>query len=305
MMSTHPSPQDRRFTLVVNPHAGAGRARERGTALQTELASRGLDAELIATQSIEHAQLVAEQAAAAGRIAVGCGGDGLLRAVAAGVHAAARAGAPRPLMAIQPGGRGNDFARTLGLPSEPALVAAQLATAAATPIDLIEVGEAIALGNVYVGFDSRTNELANALRRDLGRFTYTYAGARVALTLPRLRIELEIDGTAYAFDGQGVTIASSAYYGGAMNIAPGADPRDGVLEVICFAQTARLARAAALVALLRGRHERRADVHRFTARDNVTITLAPPMLAFSDGDPIATTPLTARLLPGAIGLLGA
>lgn len=298
---------ERCFTVIVNPHAGGGRARGRGQAVQQALLARGLDATLIATTSIEHARACAGEAASSGRIAVACGGDGLLRGVAAGLVLAGRAGGlavERPLMGIAPGGRGNDFARTLGLPDEPELVAEQLATAAANPIDVIDVDGEIALGNVYVGFDSRTNELANELRVNLGGFTYTYAGARVTWSLPQLAFSLTIDGSRHDFAGQGVTIASSAFYGGAMNVAPGADPRDGVLDVITFEQTGRAARAAALIALLRGRHLERSDVRRFPARD-VRLELAPTMTAFADGDPIAQTPLTARVVPGAIDLIGA
>lgn len=301
----------RRFALVVNPHAGGGQALGRGEALEQELIGRGLDTTLISTTSIEHARQAAADAAGDGRIAVGVGGDGLLRAVAGGLMAASREGrvglaGGRAVMAIAPAGRGNDFARTLGLPSETAGVAAQLQTAQSGAIDLIDVGGEIALGNVYVGFDSASNVVANALRVNLGGFTYTYAGARVAFTLPPLEFALTIDGgEPHRFGGQGITIASSAYYGGATLVAPGADPRDGVLDVICFEQSGRAKRAAALIALLRGRHLDRPDVRRFAARREVSIILEPAMLAYADGDPIASTPLTATLLPGAIDLIGA
>ena len=120
--------------------------------------------------------------------------------------------------------------------------------------------------------------------------------------MPVLEIELEIDGTRVNYSGSGVVIANAPFYGGAIAVAPGADPHDGLLDIITFHATSRIARSRALLALRGGRHVERTDVQRHTGR-RIEIRMAPALEAYADGDPVCMTPLDARVLPGAINVL--
>ncbi|MDO9353629.1 MAG: diacylglycerol kinase family protein, partial [Solirubrobacteraceae bacterium] len=228
--------------------------------------------------------------------AVAVGGDGLVRAVAAG---ASRHGGT---VGIVPAGRGNDFARTVGITKDVPAAVLTLLTADPRPTDCIAVNDRVALGNVYIGFDSLTNVAANQLRVNLGQFSYAYAALRVALTMPPLDFAIEVDGVRRTFTGSGVAVASSVYYGGAIPLAPTADPHDGLLDVVTFGFTGRRTRVTALLAMRRGGHIDRPDVDHARARE-VRIEVDPVLEAYSDGDPIAPAPLHVRVLPGAINLL--
>ncbi len=286
----------RAFVLIANPHAGRGQADEVVQTASGLLRSAGCEVASALTTSIEHADELAAEASDAGRVAVAVGGDGLVRAVASG---ASRSGGT---IGIVPAGRGNDFARTVGITKDVDVAVRTLLTATPRPTDCIAVNDQVALGNVYIGFDSLTNVAANRLRFNLGQFSYTYAALRVALTMPPLAFEIEVDGKPRAFTGSGVAVASSVYYGGAVPLAPHADPHDGLLDVVTFEFTGRRTRVAALLSMRSGQHLDRSDVTHTAARE-VRIALEPPLEAYSDGDPIATSPLHVRVLPGAIKLL--
>src|SRR4051794_1321061 len=114
---------DRPVTLIVNPSAGGGRAAQRLPAVEAELRALGIDFDRAETTTLAHAEELGRAAADAGRAAFTLGGDGLVGAVAGGL-----VGSDAPL-GVLPGGRGNDFARVLKIPKDPAEAVRALAAA--------------------------------------------------------------------------------------------------------------------------------------------------------------------------------
>ena len=107
--------------LVVNPAAGGGRTRRLLATVRGVLDDARVAHQVCASDSLEHARELAAAAAGRGDVAVAFGGDGMVGALAAAV-----AGADG-VLGIIPVGRGNDFARTLGVPLRPADAARVLA----------------------------------------------------------------------------------------------------------------------------------------------------------------------------------
>src|SRR5947209_9308671 len=101
------------LALIVNPHAGGGRAGRLLDDVSVALTKLGLEHHVEQTRSLEHARELARSAAARGEVAVGFGGDGLIGAVADAIKNTSG------VLGVLPGGRGNDFARLLGIPLEP------------------------------------------------------------------------------------------------------------------------------------------------------------------------------------------
>jgi diacylglycerol kinase (ATP) len=296
----------RSFVLIGNPHAGRGHAARVLANTADALLAAGAATRGELSTSIEHARELADGAAAAGEVAVAIGGDGLVRAVAAG------ASLHRGTVGIVPCGRGNDFARMVGIADVAASIRVLL-EAQPRPVDCIAVttGTAdgatdssyeVAIGNVYLGFDSLSNVLANDMTVNLGPFVYTLSALRVALTMRPLIFRLVVDGVPLEYVGSGVVVANSSFYGRGVPVAPGADVHDGVLDVLTFEQVNRRSRVATMLALRFGRHVGRTGVRHLRAR-KVEVRIEPPLEAYSDGDPIARTPLTASVLPGEIELL--
>src|SRR5918998_3512067 len=126
--------------LIVNPPAGGGLAAERLPRVEAALRARGIRFRVERTTSMDHARELARGARDAGEVAAAMGGDGLTGAVAGELR-----GTDAPL-AVVPGGRGNDFARKLGIPSEPEAAVAALAAGVTRTVDVAEAD-----GRVYLG----------------------------------------------------------------------------------------------------------------------------------------------------------
>ncbi len=115
------------LSLIVNPSAGGGRAGRALPGVQQALRDHGLEHHVERTRSLEHARELARQATAANETAVAFGGDGLVGAVAGALHEV------DGVLGVLPGGRGNDFARVLGIPLEPEAACAVLAKRRTSP----------------------------------------------------------------------------------------------------------------------------------------------------------------------------
>ena len=95
---------DRAVRLIVNPSAGAGRAARELPAVGAALRAHGVSFRVDRTTSIEHARELAREACRSREIAAAMGGDGLAGAVAGELRGT------DGVMAVLPGGRGNDLA---------------------------------------------------------------------------------------------------------------------------------------------------------------------------------------------------
>src|SRR5581483_8766619 len=136
------------LSLIVNPSAGGGRTGRALGPVRAELDRRGLDHHVEVTRSLDHARELAAAAASTGETAVAFGGDGIIGAVAG-----ALAGG-EGVLGVLPGGRGNDFARMLGIPRDPVKACGVLATGTTVPLDLGRAGDQTFVSIASCGIDS-------------------------------------------------------------------------------------------------------------------------------------------------------
>src|SRR3954453_14711453 len=111
--TTLPAAMEGAVCLIVNPHAGAGRALKLLPGVEAELRGQGRVFRVERTTSIAPARELARDAAGRGEIVAAMGGDGIIGAIADELKHG------RGLLAVLPGGRGNDFVRKLAIPFEP------------------------------------------------------------------------------------------------------------------------------------------------------------------------------------------
>src|SRR3954451_8169081 len=125
---------ERPVCLIVNPSAGAGRAAKLLPGVEAALRAHGLSFGGERTASMEHARELARGARDAGEIIAAMGGDGITGAVAGELRDGGG------LLAVLPGGRGNDFARKLGIPHDPVAACELLEHGRERRVDLAEAG---------------------------------------------------------------------------------------------------------------------------------------------------------------------
>jgi YegS/Rv2252/BmrU family lipid kinase len=287
---------ERDVALIVNPAAGGGRALRALPEVERALRGAGLRVRLAHTRDIEHARELGRAAGAAGEVAAALGGDGLVGAVADGLRET-----DGGLLAILPGGRGNDFARTLGVPRDPAGAAAAIANGRERAIDLGVCGERAFVGIASCGFDSDANRIANATRVP-GDAAYLYGALRALAGWRPAHFELELDGERLTHVGYSVAAANGRQFGGGMRLAPDASLEDGMFDVVTIADVPRRRFLRGLPRVFRGRHVLNDEVDVRRARE-VRIAADRPFALYADGDPIAELPATVRTLPAAVRVI--
>lgn len=291
----------RQFTAVVNPTAGGSAAVAALVPLARMLRAAGAGVEVEYSRGLDHARELARSAAQRGRAVLAVGGDGM-----AGCVGGALAGT-EAVLGLVPAGRGNDFARALGLPKDTAALADLLLHAAARPIDAIEAESALhprtaVLGSVYAGVDALANRHANNARLLRGAASYYVGGLRAVAAWRPVAFRVTVDGTRYERRGYTVVAANSAYYGSGRRIAPDARLDDGLLDVVFIGEAPKRLFFAIMDELRTGAHLRRPQVEVVRGRE-VRIEADQEVPYGADGEVDATLPVTARVLPGALNIL--
>ena len=282
-----------RLALVVNPAAGGGRGAKLLPALEKAFA--GHDVTVSLTTSLEHGEELARAAVADDRVVVAVGGDGLVGRVAGAVATA------RGVLGVVPGGRGNDFCRSLGIRSVAAACDVVL-TGVARPVDVGVVDGVPFLGIASVGFDSDVQERVLRTRVPLGQLVYLWAALATVRSWRDATFTLEVDGAPVSVTGWSAAVSNSGVYGGGMRLAPDASVTDGSLDLVTTSSMGRLAFLRSFPKVFRGTHVTHPAVDVRPAR-SVTLSASRPFRVFADGDPVATLPCTVTVLPGALQLL--
>ena len=113
-----------------------------------------------------------------------CGGDGSVHAVVAALH---RAGAAGPPVGLIPLGTGNDLARALGLPLDPAAAARVVLDGRPRTLDLlVDDAGGMVVNAVHLGVGAEAARQAAALKPRLGRLAYLVGGVSAGLRGARL-----------------------------------------------------------------------------------------------------------------------
>lgn len=288
------------FTAIVNPAAGGSASASSLIPLARLLREAGAEVAVEYSRGLDHARTVARDAAEAGRVVLGVGGDGMIGCVGG---ALAGTGA---VFGIVPAGRGNDFARQLGVPADPERLAPLLLEGEPRAVDAIEANGTPVLGSVYAGVDAVANANANRTRLLRGSAAYYVGALRAIVSWRAADYRVIVDGEEHRREGYTVVAANSGYYGFGKHVAPDARVDDGLLDVVLIRNASRLLFFAVMRELAEGAHVRRPQVEVLRGRE-VRIELAGPpgrTLPYgADGELPGVLPVTAKVMPGALRVL--
>jgi len=280
----------RALALLVNPAAAGGKALAAVEPARAELERLGATFRVIQTSSGEHAKKEATGAGSNGETVVAIGGDGIV-----GTLAGAICGTDTPLAMI-PAGRGNDFARVLDIPTDPA-EAARLAYEGETKLlDVGEVDGKSFVGIASAGFDSDANRIANEARIVRGNLVYAYAALKALAGWKPATFEVVVDGERHEVTGYTVAVANSKAYGGGMFLVPHAELDDGMLDVVMTGQTSKRHFLRSLPKVFKGTHLDEPTISVFKGQE-IKVSADRPFVMYADGDPLAELPCTVQVRP--------
>jgi YegS/Rv2252/BmrU family lipid kinase len=287
----------RKLCLIVNPNAGGGRTAKALPEVEQALRLHQLEYRVELTRSIEHAIELAKEATQRGEVSVSYGGDGLAGAVAHALRGT------DGILGVLPGGRGNDFARKLAIPTDPAPAAEILAHADPRTVDVAEVDGRTYLGIASYGFDSDCQDLANATTVVKGQLVYVYSALRTLAAWKPAKLSFSADGgEERTITGYAVAACNSGVFGGGMALAPDASMEDGLLDVALTLDSSKLNYVRGIPKVFKGTHLEDPSFELFRARE-LRVDAERPFRIYADGDPIGTLPATIRAVPGALRVL--
>ena len=182
--------------FVVNASAGTHDIDAKCAVIASALAAGGRQGELLVFRPYELQQVATQAAAhaAARKTAViAVGGDGSLSTVAQAAHTAGCA------MGVIPYGTFNYFARTHGIPTDPAAAARMLLDAHPSPVQVAAINNRLFLVNASLGLYPELLQDREAYKARFGRSRWVALVAGVATLLRaqrRLRLHIETGSTA-------------------------------------------------------------------------------------------------------------
>jgi YegS/Rv2252/BmrU family lipid kinase len=278
----------RRFALLVNPASAGGRALEALPKVHSALDGLGAPHRTVTTRSIDHAYEEAGRAVADGETVVSLGGDGLLRPLAGALKGTGSA------VALIPCGRGNDLARVLGVPTDPAEAARLAVEGEERLLDVANVEGTPFMGIASFGFDSDANRIANEAKLIKGNAVYLYAALRALAMWKPATFTVTVDGERHQIIGYSVAVGNSKAYGGGMYVLPQAVLDDGQLDVMLAKKSSKSRFLIELPKVYKGTHNDPQYVE-FLRGEEIEVSADRPFVIYADGDPIAATPAIMRV----------
>ncbi|PJF42667.1 MAG: hypothetical protein CUN55_09725 [Phototrophicales bacterium] len=302
-----------RTLIILNPHAGSGRAGRLWQQIEPLLWERLGELVIAVTQ---HPDDVAEHLDKAQSVGitkvVAIGGDGTNHAIINAIQQLALRNPELPPMtyAQLPIGTGQDFARTLNIPTVPELAVEWIANAQPAPIDLgllhyenQKSYQRYFLNIASVGVGGEVDRRVNRLKKRRA-WSFKVASIQSLLTFRPPRLKVWLDEKLWYDDKSWiVVIANGKIFGHGMKIAPHARLDDGLFDVILVGDVSRYRTIRAFNTVYSGRHLEQNGVY-YQKAQRVRIENEEGLLGLDmDGEYVAGTQLQFEVRPAALHML--
>ncbi len=305
--------------VICNPVAGGGRGLAALAMLKRILDAEGVRYVSEMTHRRGDAVRLARSAVLQGCSAVvAVGGDGTLFEVVNGVMNPAGPGnESRERAGIAVGllqaGRGSDFGRSAGIPSDVEAACERLLEGRTQMIDLGHVTYTSFRGAEQsrffanaagLGFDAEVTVRANAAPRALGGTVPYLTSLLTTLGTYRnkpVSVRVDDEGEWHAHVNS-VVVANGQFFGGGMKIAPNALLADGEFDIIVLGDMSKLDLMLNVPRVYDGSHVTHPKVRTMRGR-RIEVNSSTRVLLQADGEVLGTAPALFRIAPSALRLI--
>lgn len=283
-------------TLIANPQSGGSRGGQIFKQACLYFESQGWKFESCLTQDAGKAEKLALDAVNLGsRLIIVCGGDGTINEVVNGIIGS------QTILGIIPAGRGNDLAKTLGVPCSIPQACHKIITGNTRLIDTISLGSRHFTTIASLGLAAQVNLTAN--RNFPGNsFSYLAPLAQALREYNYPLIQVEHDGGHYQGNFTLLAVANSAYFGGGMKIAPQARIDDGLMDICLVKKTHPGTIFLNLPGIYSGNHITKPYVMYWKSRE-LKVDSAIPLPIMADGEFFQSTPAYFKTHPGNLRII--
>ncbi len=269
--------------LILNPYAGRWKGRSKRAEVESALRREGVEVEVWeSTHAGEVIDLARTAAASAKAPLLIAGGDGTIGEVVNGLYQTHPEGVLGPI-GIFPVGTANDLVVNLGLPTNPAEVAAAIRRGTTRRIDLGRVNEWVFDNNSAVGLEPVVTLYNIRMRHLRGLMRYLVAALRAIGDKREWRMRIEWDDGRAEGPVSLVSVGNCAITGGLFRMAPAADPTDGRLTFVYGYAPTRRKMLALLPRTMSGTYVDDPAIHQHHTR-RLVITSQPATPLQVDGE---------------------
>ena len=288
--------------LLAVVNAEAGSSTDEATSEAIDVLESQFSVEVLSTSSPDDLKRELDERPDATTVVV-IGGDGSLHAVVQVLRDLERL--RTTTLGLVPLGTGNDYARGLDLPLDPAEAARVVLAGHTTDVDLvIDDDDAVVVNAAHVGIGAEAAAKAKPYKKVLGPLGYAVGALITGFTKPGAAVEVYLDGEPLPARDLvlQVAVGNGPYVGGGAELLPDADPTDGEIDVAVSYATGLFRRLSYAWHLRRGEHPKREDV--VYRRCRTVEVRGERMRCTSDGELTPPKRVHAwRLEPGVLTLL--
>lgn len=220
----------KKMLFIMNPYAGQRKANRYLPDIIAMFNRAGYEVIAHMTTGSGDASAVVQRKAGQVDLIVCCGGDGTFSETVSGLL---RSGADTPIGYI-PGGTTNDFATSLGLPSDIMMAAQLIVDGAPESIDVGRFGDKyFAYVASFGAFTRASYATPQNIKNALGHTAYILGGISELSQIRKVHIRMELDNQTIEDDFLFGAISNSTSYAGIVSLDPRqVDMRDGKLEIL-------------------------------------------------------------------------
>ena len=287
-----------RFYCIVNPIAGSGKGKRNFLALKAVFERENIPYEVVFSNAPGHIQELTRAAVAAGERRIVCvGGDGSMREAASElVHTDA-------VLGLIPGGSGNDLCSAVGIPNDIEAAAKILIDGHMRPIDAGMANDTMFTNVSGIGFDVQVLYKTEFYKKRLNGMLPYFLGILGSLIhLNAFEITFAIDGEERKMNTILFCVANGQRFGGGMLVAPQSDISDGKFCICAVDKVSIFTFLHLLPSFIKGKHITKKPVHMYEGK-TITVKSSKECVIELDGDLLERTPVTFRVLPGALKVL--
>ncbi len=217
---------EKKYKLIANPAAGRGRSQDIVLRTVEALKARGVLFDLELTKGPGDAADIARRALRQFDVIVALGGDGTVNDILPGMVFSGR-----PL-GIVPGGSGNDFIKSVGIPNNIGRAVDLLLRGEGCPIDVGRINGRYFANGVGIGFDAAVNRASYSINHSKrGFLLYFCALLRTLGKYDAAPLTIAINNTTFNQNAFLLTVGNGTTVGGGFKLTPHAKIDDGLLDV--------------------------------------------------------------------------
>lgn len=252
--------------FIINPTSGRGKANQYIPIIKDYFTTHEGDYDIIITKYPKHAtEIAASFHKEDDVILYGCGGDGTITEILAGINEGVR-------LCVIPGGTGNDFYKTVDLRKlTDEEVIAQSIEGEDICIDYGIFNNSVKFINtvsfgVDADIDAYTNEVAKKKTNIPNKYLYLYAALKVGLHPEAFEMEATIDGETFKQSAFMFGVFNGRNYGGMFKPAPHADLQDGKFDCVTVGDVKFMRLLYLLFLYSKGKHVGKKDVYTYNGQ---------------------------------------